>query len=116
RIYILVAPLMALFFPLIEVPVNFEKPSISLEDTGLLHALTLSETEEETIATYGLPEFTVEGTKLPLLLELKDYLVIGYLSLVILLSLRLFWQIREMHQLFRKGWYQTVFRLKGNYF
>lgn len=116
RIFILVAPLMALLFPIVEIPVDFAKPSISLEHTGFLQTLSAYQEEEKIAGTFGLPEFTVRGSKLPLLLELKDYLLIGYLISVFLLGLRLYIQFIHLNNLLRKGWYQTTFQLKGKYF
>jgi TonB family protein len=116
RLFILFAPVLALLFPLIEIPVDFSKPSISLEDTAFLKSLTSIEEEEDVIGTFGLPEFTVKSSKLPLLMELTDYLLLGYLGIVLLLGLRLFWQFTQINLILRKGWYQTVFKLKGDYF
>lgn len=116
RIYILAAPVLAFLFPLIEIPVDFSKPNISLENTEFLQSLASFEEEEKTIGTFGLPEFTVKSTKLPVLLEFKDYLIIGYLLIVSLLTVRLLWQFLQFNLLLRKGWYQTTFKLKGSYF
>jgi hypothetical protein len=115
RAYLLITPALALLFPLMEIPVSFDKPSISLEHTDLLRALK-EQADVETIGTFGLPEFTVTGTKLPLLSEIKDYLLFTYLSIVVLLSFKLFWQYLQLRQMQEKGWYQTVFKLKGDYF
>lgn len=116
RIFILIAPLMALLFPVVEIPVDFAKPSISLEHTGFLQTLSAYQEEEEIAGTFGLPEFTVSDSKLPLLLEFKDYLMIGYLISVLVLGLRLYLQFIQINHLLRKGWYQTTFQLKGDYF
>ena len=116
RLFILIAPLMALLFPLIEIPVSFTKPSISLEDTEFLKSLVSVEEKEEVVGTFGLPEFTVKSSKLPLLMEVTDYLLLGYLAIVAILGFRLFWQFIQINLILRKGWYQTVFKLKGNYF
>ncbi len=115
RAYLLITPALALLFPLMEIPVSFDKPSISLENTDLLKALK-EQSEFETIGTFGLPEVTVTDTKLPLLWEIKDYLLFIYLSMVVLLSFNLFWQYLQLRQMEEKGWYQTVFKLKGDYF
>lgn len=116
RLFILFAPLMALLFPLIEIPVNFTKPSISLEDTEFLKSLAFVEEEEDVVGTFGLPEFTVKSSKLPLLMGLTDYLLLGYLAIVSILAFRIFWQFIQINLILRKGWYQTVFKLKGDYF
>lgn len=116
RLFILFAPLMALLFPLLEIPVSFTKPSISLEDTAFLKSLASIEEKEEVAGTFGLPEFTVQSSKLPILMEMTDYLLLGYLSVVALLGFRLFWQFLQINMIFRKGWYQTVFKLNDNYF
>lgn len=116
RGFILIAPLLAILFPILEIPVEFEKPSISLEDTVFLQSLAATAGEEEVVGTFGLPEFTVQGTKLPILMELKDYLLMGYLVIVFLLIFRFYWQYVQINQLLRKGWYQTVFKLEGNFF
>lgn len=115
RAYLLITPALALLFPLMEIPVSFDKPSISLEHTDLLRALK-EQADVETIGTFGLPEFIVTDTKLPLLWEIKDYLLFTYLSIVALLSFKLFWQYLQLRQMQEKGWYQTVFKLKGDYF
>ena len=115
RAYLLITPALALLFPLMEIPVGFDKPSISLIDTDLLKALK-AQADVETIGTFGLPEITVTDTKLPLLWEIKDYLLFTYLSIVVLLSFKLFWQYLQLRQMQEKGWYQTVFKLKGDYF
>jgi TonB family protein len=116
RIYLLITPLLALLFPLISIPVNFEKPNISLEQTQFYRALSIQETPEDVVATFGLPEFTVQSTKLPLLWEIKDYLLLGYLLIIVLLSIRLFWSFLQLRMIKEKGWYQTSFNLKNNYF
>src|SRR5690606_5958936 len=86
RLFILFAPVMALVFPLIEIPVGFTKPSISLEHTEFLNSLASIEEEEEVVGTFGLPEFTVKSSKLPLLMEVTDYLLLMYLGIVTILS------------------------------
>ncbi|SNS15282.1 TonB family C-terminal domain-containing protein [Belliella buryatensis] len=116
RVYILITPILALLFPLMQIPVEFYKPDISLEQSQLFRALTIESMPEEVAGTYGLPEFTVQSTKLPVLLELKDYFLIGYLIIISLLAIRLFWQMIQLRLLQEKGWYQTSFKLKGNYF
>lgn len=115
RVFILVAPILALLFPVIEIPVNFSKPSISLENTIFLKSLALME-EEEIVGTFGLPEFTVQSSKLPLLMDLTDYLFLGYIVLVLLLGARLLCQFFQINLILRKGWYQTTFKLNDNYF
>ncbi|GGF26882.1 M56 family metallopeptidase [Echinicola rosea] len=116
RVFLLVTPVLALLFPLIEIPVEFSKPTISLENTDFLQYLTAQEAKEGIAASYGLPEVTVESTKLPILLEWKDYLFLGYLTIAILLIFRLLWQFLQLRLLTEKGWYQTVFNLKNSYF
>ncbi|WP_246581599.1 M56 family metallopeptidase [Echinicola shivajiensis] len=107
---------MALLFPLIEIPVAFTKPTISLENTDFLQALTSLNAQEEVVGTFGLPEVTVRSTKLPILLEWKDYLFLGYLVISSLLAARLLWQLLQLRLLKEKGWYQTVYNLKHQYF
>lgn len=51
-----------------------------------------------------------------MLLEFKDYILIFYIVLVTLLSLKLFWQFLQIRLIKEKGWYQTIFKLKENYF
>jgi TonB family protein len=116
RIYLLITPLLALLFPLISIPVNFEKPNISLEQTQFYRALSIQETPEDFVATFGLPEFTVQSSKLPLLWEIKDYLFMGYFLITFLLSVRLLWSFLQLRMIKEKGWYQTSFNLKSNYF
>ncbi|WP_460543580.1 TonB family protein [Echinicola sediminis] len=108
--------MLALCFPLIEIPVGFSKPSISLENTAFLQALAAQQHQDDIVGTFGLPEVTVTSTKLPILLEWKDYLFIAYLLVALLLTGRLLWQFLQLRFLKEKGWYQTVYRLKGNYF
>ena len=116
RLFILLAPVMALLFPLLEIPVAFTKPSISLEDTAFLRSLVSVDEQNEVVGTFGLPEFTVKSSKLPLLMELTDYILLGYLVIVALLGFNMFWQVLQMNMLLRKGWYQTVYKLKEKYF
>lgn len=115
RFYLLICPVLALIFPLLEIPVTFDKPSISLENTSFLKAIQVQE-DHVVIGTFSLPEITITDTKLPLLWELKDYLLLGYLLVTSLLFLKLFWQYIQLRQLLEKGWYQTVYKLKGDYF
>jgi hypothetical protein len=68
------------------------------------------------VGTFRLPEVTVTGTKLPLLWELKDYLCLLYLLVTAFLFVKLYWQYLQLRQLLEKGWYQAVYKLKGNYF
>jgi len=116
RIFLLVTPVLALCFPLIEIPVEFSKPSISLENTAFLQALAAQQDQEDIVGTFGLPEVTVSSTKLPILLEWKDYLFLAYLFVTLLLTVRLLWQFLQLRLLKEKGWYQTVYKLKGNYY
>lgn len=116
RVFILLAPVLAMLFPLLEIPVDFVKPSISLEDTEFLQSLTATPKGTEIAGVYGLPEFTVRDTKLPLLLGLKDYFIIFYLLIVFLSGGSLFWQYLQLRMLLYKGWYQTTYQLKGEFF
>lgn len=115
RVYLLLAPVLALIFPLVEIPVAFNKPSISLENTAFLRAFDGTDTEE-IAGAFGLPEVTVTGSKLPVPWEVTDYLLLVYLLVVALLSIHVLWQYFQLRQLLEKGWYQTVYVLKGNYF
>jgi len=116
RIFILIAPILALLFPLIEIPVDFNKPSISLENTNFYQVLSVQEAPEEIVGEFGLPAVTVSSTRLPLLWEFRDYFILSYFLIVTLLAVRILWQLFQLQMLTRKGWYQTVFNLKGNYF
>jgi len=116
RIFILIAPILALLFPLIEIPVDFHKPSISLENTNFYQVLSTREAPEEIAGEFGLPEVTVSSTRLPILWEFKDYFLLAYIIIALFLSARLLWQLMQLQMLTRKGWYQTVYKLKGNYF
>lgn len=115
RFFLLVTPLLAILFPLLEIPVSFDKPSISLEDTAFLRAFEAVESTE-IVGTFGLPEITVTGSKLPILWGITDYLLLGYLMVAMILLCHLLWQYLQLRQLIEKGWYQTVYILKGNYF
>ncbi|MDN3690391.1 M56 family metallopeptidase [Cyclobacterium jeungdonense] len=115
RFFLLVTPLLAILFPLVEIPVAFDKPSISLEDTAFLRAFEAGESTE-IVGTFGLPEITVTGSKLPILWGITDYLLLGYLIVAMVLFCHLLWQYLQLRQLIEKGWYQTVYILKGNYF
>lgn len=116
RIYLLVTPLLAFTFPLIQIPVEFAKPDISLEQTAFFKALTIQEGPEEVVATFGLPEVTVSSTKLPVLWTWLDTLMIVYLIAISLGVLRIFWSYIQLRILKERGWYQTRFNLKDNYF
>jgi TonB family protein len=115
RIFLLMAPILALFFPLLDVPVDFDKPSISLENTAFLKSLQI-EPQEEPVGIFGLPAVTVTDTKLPLIWEWKDYLLLGYVLVILFLTSRLIWQLIQLRELKHKGWYQTVYKLKGRYY
>ncbi len=115
RIFLLVAPILALFFPLLDVPVDFDKPSISLENTAFLKSLQL-EAQEEPVGIFGLPAVTVTDTKLPLIWEWKDYLLLVYVLVIFFLSCKLIWQLIQLRELKNKGWYQAVYKLKGSYY
>lgn len=116
RIYILLTPLLALSFPLINIPVSFKKPDISLEQTQFFRAFSAQETSEEIAATFGLPEITVQSTKLPFLWEIKDYLILAYIAIVFLLSLRFFWNFIQLRMIIEKGWYNAHYDLKNKLF
>ncbi|AFL85583.1 TonB family protein [Belliella baltica DSM 15883] len=116
RIYILITPILALLFPILRIPVSFNKPDISLEQSQLFRALTIEQVPEDVAGFYGLPEVTVQSTKLPMLLEFKDYFLIFNIIIIALLSLRLFWQFLQIRLIREKGWYQTIYKLKENYF
>lgn len=115
RIYLLTTPFLAIAFSLIEIPVSFEKPSISLENTAFLKALEF-DAQKEIAGTYGLPEVTVTGSRLPTLWGITDYLLLAYLIVAIFLFAKFYWQFLQLKQILRKGWYQTTFILKDNYF
>ena len=115
RVYLLIAPVLAIAFSLIEIPVSFEKPSISLENTAFLKAFDTGVTNE-IMGTYGLPEVTVTGSRLPVLWETIDYLFLGYIFIVVILLVKLYWQYLQLKEVLRKGWYQTVYILKDSYF
>lgn len=115
RFFLLITPLLAILFPLVEIPVTFDKPTISLEDTAFLKAFEVAE-KSDIAGTFGLPEITVTGSKLPILWEITDYLLLGYLIVALVLFCHLLWQYLQLRQLIEKGWYQTVYILKGNYF
>lgn len=115
RVYLLLTPLLAIIFPLVEIPVAFDKPSISLENTAFLRAFDTSDTAE-IVGTFGLPEVTVTGSKLPTLWEITDYLLLIYLLVAGILLTHLLWQYFQLRQLLEKGWYQTVYILTDNYF
>lgn len=115
RFYLLLAPVLALVFPLVEIPVTFSKPSISLENTAFLKAIQI-QGDQDVIGTFGLPEVIVTGSKLPLLWGLMDYLLLTYLIVIAFLFLKLFYQYIQLRQLLEKGWYQTVYKLKDDYF
>ncbi|SHM75176.1 BlaR1 peptidase M56 [Cyclobacterium lianum] len=115
RVYLLVTPLLAMVFPIVKIPVPFDKPNISLENTAFIRAIQ-TEDANEVIGTFGLPEITVTGSKLPLLWEVKDYLMFGYLVVVVMLLCKLVWQYFQLRQILEKGWYQTKYILSDNYF
>lgn len=116
RAYILITPILALLFPILRIPVSFVKPDISLEQSQLFRALTIEQVPEDVVGFYGLPEVIVKSTKLPTLLEFKDYFLIFYIIIISLLTVRLLWQVLQIRLIKEKGWYQTIFKLKGNYF
>lgn len=116
RIFLLVTPVLALLFPLLKIPVDFSKPSISLQNLEFMQAIHASEQQEDVAATFGLPEVLVESTKLPVLLEWGDYLLLAYLFICTLLVIHLLWQLLQLRLLSEKGWYQTIYKLQGNYF
>ncbi|MCH7415580.1 TonB family protein [Belliella sp. R4-6] len=116
RVYLLITPILGLLFPLVTIPVSFYKPDISLEQSQLFRALSLEQVSEDVAGFYGLPEVTVQSTKLPMLLEFKDYFIIFYLMIFSFLAIKLFWQFIQLRLLKEKGWYQTIFKLKEKYF
>lgn len=116
RVYLLVSPVLALLMPLVNIPVNFAKPSVSLEQTQFYRALAIEEAPDDFVATFGLPEITIQGSKLPVLWTGKDYVILFYLAILFLLSLRLGWIFIQMRMLKEKGWYQTRYNLKYGFF
>ena len=116
RVYLLITPILGLLFPLVKIPVSFNKPDISLEQSQLFRALSIEQVPEDVAGFYGLPEVTVQSTKLPMLFELKDYFIIFYLAIFSFLAVKVFWQFIQLRLLKEKGWYQTVFKLKEKYF
>lgn len=116
RIFILLTPLLAMLFPILKIPVSFYKPDITLEQSQFFRALTIPQAPDEIAAYLGLPEVTVQSTKLPLLWEFLEYFILTYLLVVFLLAIKLFWDFIQLRFLFEKGWYQTVFNLTNNYF
>lgn len=116
RIYLLISPLLALILPLVSIPVSFAKPDISLEQTQFYRALFLQEASDNIVATFGLPEVTVQSTKLPVLWGLMDYALFFYLLIIFLLLFKFLWMFLQLRILKEKGWYQTTYNLKNNYF
>ncbi|SMD45194.1 TonB family C-terminal domain-containing protein [Aquiflexum balticum DSM 16537] len=116
RFYILITPVLALLFPLISIPVSFDKPGISLEQTEFYRALSEQEAPDNFVATFGLPEVIVQSSKLPLLWEIRDYIFLAYLSVILFLSFKLFLNFIQLRMIWEKGWYQTIYNLKENYF
>lgn len=116
RIYLLVSPLLALAMPLVNIPVDFAKPSVSLDQTQFYRALAVQEAPDNFVATFGLPEITVQGSKLPILWTQKDYLFLFYFLVLFMMSLRLVWIFIQMRMLTERGWYQTRYNLKYEYF
>lgn len=116
RFYILITPVLALLFPLMSIPVSFDKPGISLEQTEFYRALSEQEAPDNFVVTFGLPEVIVQSSKLPLLWEIRDYIFLAYFSVIILLSFRLFLNFVQLRMIWEKGWYQTIYNLKENYF
>lgn len=116
RIYLLVTPLLGLIFPLLQIPVEFSKPDISLEQTSFFRSLSIQERPEEVVATFGLPEVVVSSTKLPVLWTWVDTIKIIYLIAVGIGLLRIFWSYIQLRLLKERGWYQTSFDLHDNYF
>jgi hypothetical protein len=114
RFFILAAPILALTFPLIKIPVNFYIPDLSLEQSKFFRAWSLVDMPEDFVATVGLPEVTVKSTKLPALWEIKDYLLFFYLLISILLALRFLYQLIQIRNIIHKGWRQTYYDLKNN--
>ncbi|WP_143961412.1 M56 family metallopeptidase [Litoribacter populi] len=115
RVYILITPLLALLFPIIEIPVDFNKPSISLENTNFYQVLAAQQAPEEIAGSFGLPEVTVSSSRLPALWEITDYLFLIYLFITLLLAAKLIAQFYQLQALFRKGWYESSYHIKDNY-
>lgn len=111
RAYLLLTPIIALTCPLINIPVEFDKPGISLNQTEFFRALSEQEAPEAFTATYGLPEVTVQDTRLPLLLEIKDYIFIGYFFVSFLLLTKLIWGFIQIQMLQRQGWFAARYDL-----
>jgi len=116
RIYLLISPILALTLPLVSIPVSFAKPDISLEQTQFYRALLIPEASDNIVAAYGLPEITVKSTKLPVLWGLVDYAFFFYLLIFFLLVFKLFWIFLQLRILKEKGWFQTTYNLKNNFF
>jgi hypothetical protein len=116
RFYLLLTPIFALTFPLINIPVDFYKPDISLEQSQLFRAWTTVDMPESFVATFGLPEVIVKSTKLPVLWEIKDYLFLCYCFVVGLLAVRLCFQFVQLRLLAQKGWYQAKYDLRNKIF
>ncbi len=116
RFFLLVTPLLAMFFPLLEIPVSFYKPDISLDQSQLFRALTNSPAPEEVAGYYGLPEVTVQSTKLPVLWEFKHYFISGYFAVLLVLTINLYWHYLQLKMFWQKGWYQTVYKLKDKFY
>ncbi len=115
RSYLLLAPIIAFSLPLLEIPVAFEKPSI--EVFPLFDVINYDYQQAETIAqNYKLPEFTVESKRLPMLWDAFDYILLVYGIITGLLLIRFAYQICQLKQLIRQGWYQTKYILKEDYY
>ncbi|EMS31954.1 putative transcriptional regulator [Mariniradius saccharolyticus AK6] len=107
RAYLILSPIIALICPLINIPVEFEKPGISLNQTEFFRALSEQEAPEVFVASYGLPEVTVHSTKLPIILEIKDYLFLAYIFVATVLLTRLIWGLAQIRALYQRGWFQA---------
>lgn len=116
RWYLLISPLLSLVFPLINIPVSFNKPDISLEKTEFFRALSLNGAPDNYLTTYGLPEVMIQSTKLPTIWSLQDYIFLTYLIIVFLLIFKLFWSFINMRLIEERGWFQSYYNLKNDYF
>jgi hypothetical protein len=113
RVYFIASPIIAFVCPLISIPVEFDKPGISLNQTEFFRALSEQGAPEFFVATYGLPEVTVEDSRLPILLEIQDILLLAYASVAILLLIRLVWGWMQIRMLQDRGWSQSTYDLKN---
>ncbi|EOZ98680.1 Ferric siderophore transport system, periplasmic binding protein TonB [Indibacter alkaliphilus LW1] len=116
RIYLLISPLIALILPLINIPVSFKKPNISLEQTELFRALDNYSAPENSLTTYGLPEVMVQSSKLSMPWTFQDYFFLAYLVIVCLLIFRIFWSFIQMRMIKERGWSFSTYDINQKYF